>query len=90
MALQDMIEPMLDPEMMALWEQFEAGERKGKLDGERTVLLRLLGQRFGTLPPSAIARIEAATMLELDAMTLRVLTAGSVEEVLGQSTHAAI
>lgn len=36
MALQDTLEPIFDPEMQAIWEQFEAGERQGVLDGQRT------------------------------------------------------
>jgi hypothetical protein len=99
MALQDTIEPALDPEMRAIWEQFEAGERqgimKGKVEGEidgeikgeikrqRKTLKRLLGQRFGVLPVQAIARIDGAAIDDLEAMELRVLTAPTLEEVLG-------
>lgn len=59
------------------------GKLEGKREGERSVLQRLLTQRFGALTPAAIARLEAATLTQLEAMSLRVLTAASVEEVLG-------
>ncbi len=85
--LPDYVKSRMDPEMLALIMQFKAGEKKGelegKLEGERSVLKRLLTQRFGVLTPMAIARLESATLPELDAMTLRVLTAGSIDEVFG-------
>jgi hypothetical protein len=95
MALQGTLEPVLDPEMAAIWEQFEAGERQGRLqgrldgqlDGQRMVLKRLLAQRFGVLPASAVAYVEAATSKDLEAMELRVLTAPTLDEVLGKSIH---
>lgn len=90
-SLKELIESRLDPEIMAVYKKWEAaekkGEKKGKLEGkregERSVLQRLLTQRFGALTPAAIARLEAATLTQLEAMSLRVLTAASVEEVLG-------
>jgi hypothetical protein len=88
-ALEDLIESRLDPEMVALWTQYEAGKLEGKLEGEfkmaRSMLRRLLTQRFGALSPAAVARLESAALSELDAMSLRVLTAASVNEVLGAS-----
>jgi len=84
-ALDDLIESRLDPEMVALWTQFEAGEKKGELKMARSIIQRQLVQRFGALSPTAIARLESATLPELDAMTLRVLTAANVDEVLGAS-----
>jgi hypothetical protein len=92
MALQDTIEPVYDPDMAAVWEQYEAGERQGELKGElkgeikgqRKVLKRLLGQRFGVLDPQAIARIDGASVSDLEGMELRVLTAATLEEALGK------
>lgn len=92
MALQDTLEPVFDPEMQAIWEQFEAGERQGilkgklegELDGQRKMLKRQLGQRFGALPPQAIARIDSAAASDLEAMELRVLAAPTLDEVLGK------
>jgi predicted transposase YdaD len=101
--LQQFIGPQLDPEMVALWTQFEAGEQKGRIEGElkgklegelkgklegelkgnRSVLLRQLTQRFGLLSPAQLARLEATSLEELEVMTLRILTAGSIDEVFG-------
>lgn len=121
-ALDELIESRLDPDIMAVYKQFDAGlkkglekglkeglekglkkgleeglekglkeggkrgekrgKREGKLEMARSMLSRLLEQRFGTLSASVVKRIEAAKLPELDAMTLRVLTATSVEEVL--------
>ncbi len=93
MALQDTSEPVFDPEMQAVWEQFEAGERQGKLkgeiDGQRKTLKRLLGQRFGVLSAHATVRIDSASVGELEAMELRVLAAPTLEEVLGKPIDSA-
>jgi predicted transposase YdaD len=58
--------------------------RKGERKGERTILLRQLGQRFGTLSPDVLARVDAAASSEIEAMALRVLTAKTLDEVLGK------
>ena len=95
-SLQELIESRLHPEMLAAFKQLEEAQRayregelrgvlKGELRGERAVLTRLLTQRFGGLTPAAVARLESATLDELDAMTLRVFTAATVDEVLGGS-----
>lgn len=49
----------------------------------RSMLQRLLIQRAWALSPNVIARLEAATLAEFDAMTPRVLTAPRNDEVLG-------
>jgi hypothetical protein len=58
------------------------GEQRGKEEGRRALLLALLGQRFGTLPEQARARIQAAGSEELERMGLRVLTARTLADVL--------
>jgi flagellar biosynthesis/type III secretory pathway protein FliH len=92
-ALQDLIESRLDPEMVAVWTQFEEGKREGlregkreglregKREGLRSTLRRQLSQRFGTLSAAHLARLESASLDELDAMTLRVLTAPTADDV---------
>lgn len=98
MALQETL-GMTDDELAARemndlwerWERYQAAERQGELRGElrgelkgqRKMLQHLLAQRFGPLPTSAIARLDAATLQDLDAMSLRVLTAKTLDEVLG-------
>jgi hypothetical protein len=83
--LKEFIEPQLDPEMVALWTEFEAGEKKGELKGMRASLQRQLTHRFGPLSSEHLARIENASLTDLDVMSLRVLTAGSIDEVLGEA-----
>ena len=93
----EFIEPHLDPEMVAVWTQFEAGEKKGRREGRgegrreesRSIVRRQLTQRFGTLSSAHVARLESASLDELDAMALRVLAAESVDAVLGESEQGA-
>lgn len=59
------------------------GEARGKVMGKREALLLQLGQRFGRLPAAAVARIDKAGAAELDVWFSRVLTASSLDEVLG-------
>jgi Putative transposase, YhgA-like len=80
-ALQDLIESHLDPEMVAVWTQFEEGKREGKREGLRSTLRRLLTQRFGSLSAAHLASLESASLDDLDAMTLRVLTAPTADDV---------
>ncbi len=48
----------------------------------RTSLLRLLGQRFGQVPPAVRARVEAIDSLdELGGLTDRILEVKSIEEL---------
>jgi predicted transposase/invertase (TIGR01784 family) len=58
------------------------GRRDGRKEGRAGLLLELLALRFGD--PSAVirARVEAASIEELDAWAKRVLTAESLDEVL--------
>ena len=53
---------------------------KGRQEGEATLLLRLLERRFGALPAPVRDRI--ADTATLEAWGLRVLDAGSLDEVL--------
>jgi len=56
----------------------EAGAR-----GKAEMLLRLLALRFGSLPAGVSARVATATSEQLDLLAERVLTATTVEDVLG-------
>jgi len=62
----------------------ERGRREGKLEGQQEFLRKLLTQRFGELPPEADARVQAATPTELEKMGLRILSAATLDEVLGK------
>jgi hypothetical protein len=59
------------------------GRDEGRKEGELTVLLRLLRARFGELSASAMARIEAADVEDLERWADRLLNARTLDEVLG-------
>ena len=56
---------------------------QGRAAGAADVIARLLTARFGPLGAEVERRIRGAAISELDAMTERVLVAGSLGEVLG-------
>ena len=58
---------------------------EGRIEGERRLVLRLLAARFGELPPTAVARVNAAQVQELDRWAEQVLVATTLESVLGSS-----
>jgi hypothetical protein len=61
----------------------ERGRVEGLKKGQQKTLLKLLQTRFGALPEAAVARVNAAGTAELDLWVERVLTAPSLEDVLG-------
>jgi predicted transposase/invertase (TIGR01784 family) len=61
------------------------GRAEGEVKTLRRVLLRLLREKFTTLPVEAEQRIAAANADELDAWTTRVLKASSLNEVFADS-----
>lgn len=61
----------------------EKGRDEGLRTGARNALLRQLRARFGALPEAAEARIQAADTAQLDVWIDRVLTAATLDEVLG-------
>jgi predicted transposase YdaD len=63
---------------------WERGLARGREQGAREMLLMQLRTRFGDVPDGARARIEAATKARLEVWAQRVLTAGSVDEVLAE------
>lgn len=63
----------------------DEGRVEGRLEGERAVLLRLLAKRFGDLPDAVLARVDAATVDQLELWAERVLVAHSLAEVLGDA-----
>jgi hypothetical protein len=66
------------------WKQqwLQEGEQKGRQEGEAALLLRLLERRFGALPGWAKDRIATADTVALEEWGLRVLDAGSLDDVL--------
>ena len=59
------------------------GEAMGRLDGSIVILLKLLTAKFGPLPTETVARIENASLEELQFWSVQLLTATTLEEVLG-------
>ena len=58
------------------------GLTEGLVKGEAALLLRQLERRFGALPTEVRARVAAADTAALEVWGLRVLDAGSLEDVL--------
>lgn len=59
------------------------GIAQGRAEGRAALVVRLLGLRFGPLSHEARARIEAASIAELDGIGERLLTAQTLKEALG-------
>jgi flagellar biosynthesis/type III secretory pathway protein FliH len=59
----------------------QQGEAQGEARAARHLLLRLLAERFGELPASAVTRIEAMTPAECEVMATRLLKASSLAEL---------
>jgi hypothetical protein len=58
------------------------GRREGRQEGELTILRRQIEKRFGALPGWASGKLTALTVSELEELSVRVLDAKSVEELL--------
>jgi hypothetical protein len=64
-------------------------EKEGILREQRSVLRKQLEKRFGSLTPSALTRLEAASEDELDRIAVQLLDAQSPTEVgLGEEESA--
>ncbi|MBO0867933.1 MAG: Rpn family recombination-promoting nuclease/putative transposase [Micromonosporaceae bacterium] len=59
------------------------GEARGEARGRAEALMQLLALKFGPLPQPALDRLRAAPTDQLEAWTARVLTADTLEQVLG-------
>jgi hypothetical protein len=75
--------------MYNTWEKarelgLEEGLEKGLKKGKFSLLVSLLRARFGELPAPVIARIETASSAELEHWAVRVLSANTLAEVLGE------
>lgn len=65
------------------WKQgLEQGLEQGRAEA-RALLLRMLERRFGTVPPQVRARVLTAEQGQLEEWALRMLTVGTLAEVLG-------
>jgi hypothetical protein len=66
------------------WQQEgrAAGRVEGRVEGEAALLLRQLERRFGSLPAGVRVRVASADAAALETWGLRVLDAGSLDDVL--------
>jgi hypothetical protein len=55
---------------------------KGEARGRAAILLRQLQLKFGPLPEAVTARVQSASIAELDGWAERVLSATSLDEAL--------
>jgi hypothetical protein len=67
------------PILEDLWDHDLIGPER--LLGERTVILSLMRKRFGPVPAWAAERLETLKAAELEKLALRLLDAGSVEDL---------
>lgn len=77
-------EGMLTLEEYLLKRGHEQGLEQGREQGQRSLLLKLLGIRFGALPSSVITQVNAAGGTQLDLWAERMLTATTLADVLGE------
>ena len=75
-------------EMASVADQLrEEGWRKGRVEGlvegRRQMLLRQLNARFGAVPEAITARVNEASLGQLDVWAERVLSAERLGDVLG-------
>ena len=84
----------VNKEIQAWYENYQRNEQRqraaardeGLREGERKLLLRLLRARFGELPATVTARVEAAEEADLERWGERVLAADSLAAVFGDPT----
>jgi hypothetical protein len=74
--------PRQEDAMLSTLERLvQQGFDKGLEKGQRAMLLRLLGRRFGAVPEPIAARVSAATPPELERWFDRALEASSLDDV---------
>ena len=64
----------------------QQGMRQGRVEGERTVLERLLRRRFGSLSPQIAERLSQASASELETWAENVLDAETLGDVFESSS----
>jgi predicted transposase/invertase (TIGR01784 family) len=57
------------------------GEQRGRIEGERSLVLRLLARRVGTLPAKIEAQVQALTLPQLEALGEALLDFASAEDL---------
>ena len=78
--------PQTTEAMMTVLDEIELrGERRGKREGRAKMLLQQMEVRFGPVSADVATRIEAADETALGRWAIRVLTAPTPEEVIGDA-----
>ncbi len=63
---------------------FEKGVEKER-ERQRALLLKMLRSKFPSVPAEVVARVEQATVESLEQWSLRLLSAGSLDEVFADA-----
>jgi len=66
-------------------EGLAEGRSEGRSEGRIELILKLLTARFGTLPERIQTRVRSAQDTELDTVAERILTAQTLDQVLGSN-----
>lgn len=59
------------------------GQAEGELQGRAAMLMKQLTLKYGPLPMTASERVQQASAEELDRWAERILSAASLDEVIG-------
>ena len=59
------------------------GLEQGRVEGEQTVVMRMIEKRFGSTPPWARERLLAMSGSEVEETALRLLDVASLNELFG-------
>jgi hypothetical protein len=74
----------LGPKLRKSREQGKAeGRAEGRAEGELTILRGQIEARFGSIPAWLEQRLLSSSAADLQALSLRLLRAGSIEELRG-------
>jgi predicted transposase YdaD len=77
--------PETENVIMTIADQLlEKGMQRGRQEGYRTLVRRQIALKFGPLDASAVARLDSADEAALERYSERVLTATSIDDVLGE------
>jgi predicted transposase/invertase (TIGR01784 family) len=74
-------EAFMTGEQMLIARGVEKGKAEGRAEGKAEVLLKLAGAKFGSVPEALVARIQTASLDELDRWVERILDAKSLDDV---------
>ena len=75
--------PTIGPRIRRGMEQgLKQGREEGREEGERRIVLRMIAQKFGEVPPAVRKRVEALPPSGLDEIAMRLLNASSLNELL--------